>query len=86
MLLPQTALVTKGGLRQAQDRYKPKDESENRIKEKILIGLNIENSMTAEQLLDTDFEHKDLPLFYDKINPIGDDFILSYYQSKLNEN
>lgn len=65
--------------------YEAKDESENRIKEKILIGLNIANSMTEEQLLDTDFEHKDLPLFYHNINSIGDDFILSYYQSKLIE-
>ena len=65
--------------------YKPQDESESRIREKILIGLRIANSMTEEQLLDTDFEHKDLPEFYENINAIGDDFILSYYQLKLNE-
>jgi hypothetical protein len=63
--------------------YKPKNGSESRIREKILFGLTIAKSMTEEQLIDNGFEHQDLPEFYDKINAIGDDFMFSYYRSKL---
>jgi len=63
--------------------YEVKNTAERRIKEKILMGLNIAISMTPNQLIDTDFEHKDLPQFYENMNEIGDHFMLSYYQSKL---
>jgi hypothetical protein len=66
--------------------FKAKDEPQMRLKEKVIKGLNIALSITERQLQNSDFEHKDLPEFYSNINEIGDDFILEYYQSKLNKN
>jgi len=63
--------------------FKTKGKYEKIIKEKILIGLNIAISLTEEQLVNSDFEHKDLPKFLENINAIGDYFIISYYKSKI---
>lgn len=63
--------------------FKAKDKYEKIIKEKILIGLNIAISLTKEQLVNSGFEHKDLPKFIENINAIGDYFIISYYKSKI---
>ncbi len=65
------------------NEFKPKDDTESIIKEKLTLGLNIALSMTDEQLMNTDFEHENLPYFYKNLNKIGDDIILSYYESKL---
>ena len=68
------------------ENYKPKNEAETRLKNKISLGLKIATSITEEQLLNTDFEHELIEEFYKDLKKIGDDFIVSYYEQKLKEN
>ena len=65
------------------ENFVPNDEPEIRLKDKILLGLKIANSMTEEQLLNTDFVHELTDEFYINLKEIGDDFIASYYEQKL---
>ena len=63
--------------------FKPSDEPEEKLKEKVLLGLEIANSMTSEQLLNSEFEHKLTDKFYDGLRELGTDFISFYYEMKL---
>lgn len=63
--------------------FDPKDEPETKLKNKVLLGLKIANSMTDEQLLNSDFVHDWLDEFYQGLKAIGDDFISYYYEMKL---
>ncbi len=64
--------------------YTPRNEAEQRLVNKVILGLEIAKSLTDEQLKDTDFEHDLLKEFYDNLKEIGDDFIKKYYEDKLN--
>ena len=63
--------------------FKPTDEPEKKLKDKVLLGLQIAKSFTDEQLLNTDFEHELNGEFYVDLKEIGTDFIASYYEIKL---
>ncbi len=65
------------------ENYIPNDVREKRLKDKILLGLKIANSMTETQLQNTDFVHELTDEFYINLKKIGDDFIVSYYEQKL---
>lgn len=65
------------------ENYIPNDAPEIRLKNKIQLGLQIANSLTDEQLLNTDFVHDLTDEFYHNLKEIGDDFIIPYYEQKL---
>ena len=64
--------------------YTHKNEAEQRLTTKVILGLEIAKSLTDEQLKDTDFEHELTKEFFENLKEIGDDFITKYYEDKLN--
>ena len=64
------------------ENFEPKNKFETKLKNKVLLGLKIANSITDEQLLNTDFVHDLTDKFYQDLKKIGDDFIASYYKKK----
>lgn len=63
--------------------YVPNDEPELRLKDKVLLGLQIANSLTGKQLINTDFVHELTNEFYINLKEIGNNIITSYYEQKL---
>lgn len=63
--------------------YQPKNNSEQILKDKIELGLEIANSMTEGELLNTDFKHEKQGQFLRNLNQIADEFILKYYNEKI---
>lgn len=65
------------------ENFAPKNESEIRLKNKVLLGLKMANSLTDRQLLNTEFVHDLADEFYNNLKEIGDDFIASYFEQKI---
>lgn len=65
--------------------YQPKDQTEKLVKDKILLGLRIAQSMNANNLSDYEFVHEDNDKYYRDINVIGNVFIRDYYESNLKD-
>jgi|GEM_PF-3391420 len=68
------------------ENFEPKDDPEINLKAKVLLGLKISESITDQQLLNSEFEHELNGEFFKNINSIGIDFIGAYYDQKLKEN
>ena len=65
--------------------YVPKDDAEIGLKEKLILGLKIANSITEEQLINSEFEHELDEVFYEGLKEIGIDFIGYYYENKIKD-
>ena len=65
--------------------YESQNSSEQALKDKIMLGLEMANSMTELELLTTDFKHIKQAEFLKDINRIADTFILNYYEEKIKD-
>ncbi len=62
----------------------PADNDEKQLKDIIILGLNIADSMTPMDLLNTDgFDHKDLGDFHKHLDWVDRTFVKSYFQSRV---
>lgn len=55
-----------------------------KLKSNILLGLEIISSMTPSDLINHDYDHPNLQLFYSDLNGPANRIIKSYYLEKLN--
>lgn len=66
------------------NNFEPTDNDEKRLKEVIIIGLNIADSMTPTDLMNTDgFDHKDFDDFHKHLDWVDKTFVKSYFQNKV---
>ncbi len=66
------------------NNFEPTDIDEKRLKEVIILGLNIADSMTPTDLKNTDgFDHKDLDDFHKHLDWVDRTFVKSYFQNKV---
>jgi hypothetical protein len=65
------------------EQYQPRNEQEKLIKQKVLLGLNIAQSMSPENLLNNDFVDGRVSEYYDGLNELGNAIIKNYYEEKL---
>ena len=68
------------------EEYLPRNQQEQLIRERILLGLSIAQSMTEDDVINNEFVHEDNDKYYQDINNIGNAFILDYYKSKMKNN
>lgn len=66
------------------ENFKPINQNQFKLKSIALLGLNIADSMTENDLLNTDgYNHPDLKKFYSELDWVDSTFIKAYYKSKL---
>ncbi|MBW7912115.1 MAG: hypothetical protein H3C54_00055 [Taibaiella sp.] len=77
------------GLQNVSDsirQFTPVSDIQGRLKNRILLGLDIASTLTDSDLLDSDLnlynKHNGVPLFYDDINELADTVIKAYYVNK----
>ena len=66
------------------ENFKTDNTNQNKLKSIAILGLNIIDSMTEEDLKDSEeFEHKDLSEFYDELLWANETFIKKYFKEKI---
>jgi len=62
--------------------FLPTSTEQERLKEIVLLGLSIANSMSETDLINSDgYQHKDLASFYSQTGWVDNTFIKSYFQN-----
>ena len=65
------------------ESYSPSVNKQTRLKEILLQGLMIAESMTPADFLNTSYDHPEMKNFYPKLYWVSDAFIKEYYRQKL---
>lgn len=72
----------------AVQKFMPQTDNQMVLKERVLFGLEIADTLSENDLLTTDLDlderHPGSTSFYENINALVDDIIKAYYKSKLN--